>query len=92
MLAAWRLFTYWISLPLRIFLWGCSGIFGHPVISIILTLAIGGVATWFRLWSLVGGASAILGLLLMWVAEFPGSLNTAWPARSPFAEPLPKEA
>ncbi len=91
MLAAWRLFTHWSAMPLRIFMWGCSYVFGHPMTATVLFLAVGGLAVWQRQWSAVAGCCAMLGLLLMWIAEFPGALNTAWPVRSPFAEPLPKE-
>ena len=92
MLELWRSFSFWSMLPLRVFLWSCSFMFGHPLSFLAGFVVVGALASVGGLWSLLGGCAAMVGLLLMWIAEFPGTLNTAWPARSPLLPALPKEA
>ena len=83
---------YWCALPVRLLLYFCSYIFGHPLVSSAVFALGTAAAFWDHRVQLASACIGILGLLLMWVAENPGSSNTAWPARSPFAPPLPTEA
>ncbi len=83
---------YWCALPVRFFMYFCSFIFGHPLIFTALFTASTAAALWTGKLQLASLCIAMVGLLLMWVAENPGNTNSAWPARSPFAPPLPVEA
>ncbi len=79
---------YWAALPVRFFLYGCAFIFGHPLVFLPLTAVGTAAAFWDHRLQLAGLGCAVVGLLLMWISENPGSTNSAWPARSPFAPPL----
>ena len=83
---------YWCGLPVRMLMYGCSFVFGHPMAAMVLFAGAAALAFWGQRPQLAVGAIAIMGLLLMWVAETKGGINTAWPARSPFAPPLPVAA
>ncbi len=83
---------YWCGLPLRLALYFCAFIFGHPMIFTPLVALGTAAAFWDRQIQLGGLGIMVLGLLVMWLAETLGSENPAWPARSPFAQPEPAEA
>ncbi len=83
---------HWCGLPLRLSLYFCAFIFGHPLIFTPLVVLGMAAAFWDGQMQLGGLLVMVLGLLLMWVAETTGGINTAWPARSPFAPALPVES
>jgi len=83
---------HWCGLPMRLSLYFCAFIFGHPLIFTPLVALGTAAAFWDHRGQLGGAGVMVLGLLLMWVAETMGGTNSAWPARSPFAPALPTEA
>ena len=83
---------HWCGLPLRLSLYFCAFIFGHPLIFTPVVAALTAAAFWDHRAQAGGVGVMVLGLLLMWLAETMGGVNTAWPARSPFAAALPVES
>ena len=83
---------YWCGLPIRLMMYCCGFIFGHPIVAIALFSGATALAFWGQRPQLAVGSIAVVGLLLMWMAETQDGINTAWPARSPFAPPLPVAA
>ena len=82
---------HWCGLPLRLAMYLCAFIFGHPMIFTPLVAAGTAALFWKHEIQLGGMGVMVLGLLVMWVAETMGGENNAWPARSPFAPPMPIE-
>ncbi len=82
---------HWCGLPLRLAMYLCAFIFGHPAIFTPVVALATAAAFWKHEIQFGGAGVMVLGLLLMWMAETMGAENTAWPARSPFAPPMPLE-
>ena len=81
---AWKTCSFAVMTPVRIFLWLCGFIVGHPLIFMVL-FAGGGAAAFYDHRANLGGAcAAMVGLLLMWVSENDRAKIRGRVAKNPF--------
>ncbi len=81
---AWNTFAFAVMTPVRLFLWLCGFLFGNPWVSLVLFIGGGAYGVYAHLLQLAGLCAAMVGLLLMWVAENDSAKIAGRTKKNPF--------